>query len=212
MAAGSAHIDAPADMSGGPVLVKLGGSLARHPALAAWLTAVRDAPGPPGRLVVPGGGPFADAVRALEAPLGLDAATAHRCAILAMQQYGLLLAARAPGLRPVETEAELAALGRDGGAGVWLPWRLAGTAPELEPSWAVTSDSIAVWLAARLRARALVIVKATPPPAAEPDVLAAAGVLDAAFPRYRRQFAGPVRVVGATPPPDPARLSALLAP
>ncbi len=199
-------------MSGGPVLVKLGGSLARHPALAAWLAAVRDAPGPPGRLVVPGGGPFADAVRALEVPLGLDATTAHRCAVLAMQQYGLMLVARAPGLRPVETEDEIAALARDGAAGVWLPWRLAGTTPELEPSWAVTADSIAAWLATRLRARALVIVKARTPPAAEVDALTAAGILDAAFPRYRRRFAGPVRVVGATPPPGPGRLSALLAP
>jgi 5-(aminomethyl)-3-furanmethanol phosphate kinase len=52
-------------------------------------------------------------------------------------------------------------------------------------SWAVTSDSLAAWLARRLGARRLVLVKsAAAPSAAAPAELAARGLVDAAFPDY----------------------------
>ena len=51
-------------------------------------------------LVVPGGGPFADAVRAVDEQVGLDDATAHALALRAMDQLGVLL-------RPLLPAAEL---------------------------------------------------------------------------------------------------------
>src|SRR5215207_2164780 len=116
-------------------VVKLGGSLHDAPALRRWLRRLADAGGPP-RIVVPGGGPFADAVRGLQPRLGIDDRAAHRMAILAMQQFGLALQSLEPRLRLAETDAELHAAR----AAVWLPWRLAGADKAIAASWEVTSD------------------------------------------------------------------------
>ncbi len=138
----------------GPRIVKLGGSLHDAPELRPWLAALATAPGPP-RILVPGGGPFADAVRDAQARLGFHDLAAHRMAILAMQQYGLVLQALEPRLGLAETEAEL----RDGRPVVWLPWELAGRDETIEASWEITSDSLALWLAHKLEAPLLLLVK-----------------------------------------------------
>ncbi len=174
-------------------VVKLGGSLhGDAPALRRWLRWLAEAPDPP-RIVVPGGGPFADAVRGLQPAMGFGDLAAHRMAILAMQQFGLALQALEPRLALAETEAEL----RAGPASVWLPWRLAGCDGAIAASWDVTSDSLACWLAARLGATALFLVKSGPVPAGEAtaEALAAAGLVDAAFPAMARRFAGRIRVL-----------------
>ena len=173
-------------------VVKLGGSLHEAPALRPRLAELATMEGP-ARIVVPGGGPFADAVRELQPRLGFDDLAAHRMAILAMQQFGLALQALEPRLTLAQSEAEL----RAARAAVWLPWALAGLEPGIEPSWSVTSDSLAAWLAARLGAELLILVKSAPvaPGAATADALAAAGLVDPAFPEYARRYGGPVRIV-----------------
>lgn len=178
-------------------VVKLGGSLIEADELRPCLAAVV-ARLPP-CLVVPGGGPFADAVRAAQGRLGLDELAAHRMAILAMQQYGLLLQALEPRLRLVEREGEIAALVRESAAGVWLPWAMVGRDPSIPASWDVTSDSLALVLATRLGAARLLLVKAATVPAGAASLaeLARAGLIDAAFPRLRPAFPGEVRIVQA---------------
>ena len=180
----------------GPNVVKLGGSLHDAVELGGWLATLAEAPGP-ARVVVPGGGPFADAVRAAQERLGFDGLAAHRMAILAMQQYGLLLQAREPRLALLETEAEMRAL-PPGAGGVWLPWRLAGLEPGIEASWDVTSDSLALWLARRLGSPRLLLVKSAALPAGQASAgeLTAAGVLDEAFPGLAAGYEGDVRCVG----------------
>ena len=101
-------------------VVKLGGSLHDSPALRDRLAELATLPGPR-RIVVPGGGPFADLVRSLQRKFGYDDLAAHRMAILAMQQFGLALHALEPRLSLAETEPEL----RAARAAIWLPWRLA---------------------------------------------------------------------------------------
>jgi aspartokinase-like uncharacterized kinase len=91
-------------------------------------------------LVVPGGARFADAVRDADRRFGLHAHTSHRMAILAMEQYGWLLSDLIPGV-PVLLPAGL-------------------PLDELPASWDVTSDSIAAWVAHRVGAERLVLVKA----------------------------------------------------
>ena len=179
----------------GLVVVKLGGSLAEAPELRAWLASIAGAPGP--HLVVPGGGPFADAVRGTQERLGFDDLAAHRMAILAMQQYGLALASLEPGLRLVERPGEIAMLMADGAAGVWLPWAMIGRDPSIRPSWEVTSDSLALILATRLRAARLVLVKsgALPPGEASVVDLTQRGLIDPAFPELLAGFSGEVRLV-----------------
>ena len=49
-------------------------------------------------VLVPGGGPFADAVRAAQPRMGFDDRAAHAMALLAMEQYGCALANLAQGL------------------------------------------------------------------------------------------------------------------
>ncbi len=118
-------------------------------------------------------------------------------AILAMQQYALFLAERAPAARLVESQSAILRLRRERAFGIWLPWRLAGLAADLPASWAVTSDSIALWLAARLRASELLLVKHLPPgmERASMAALLRAGILDRAFAGMGRRFRGRWRVV-----------------
>ena len=73
-------------------VVKLGGSLARSEALRGWLAVLARA-GRGRAVVVPGGGRYADAVRAEQQRWGFDDSTAHSMALLAMDQYGHQLAA-----------------------------------------------------------------------------------------------------------------------
>ncbi|MGI4976058.1 MAG: aspartate kinase [Janthinobacterium lividum] len=175
-----------------PVVVKLGGSHADAPALrGAWLRALAAADGPV--VLVPGGGPFADAVRVQQAAMGYGDDVAHDMALLAMEQYGLVLAA-APGFAAAASEARIASVLAQGRVAVWMPAAMLAQARGVEKGWGVTSDSLALWLAARLGARAAVLVKRD----------AGAPGLDAAFAGFLAGFGGEVRVAG--PGDVPARL------
>jgi 5-(aminomethyl)-3-furanmethanol phosphate kinase len=171
--------------------VKLGGSLARSHSLARWVEAL--AVHGAGRVViVPGGGAFADAVRRVDRRWRLPAPVAHRMALLAMEQYGCLLAALHPTLRSGETETGLRAVLRAGGVAVWSPARMAARSVDIEQSWEGTSDSLAAWLAARLGASDLVLVKSVAPPAGAVAVaeLERRGIVD---PRFAHYAAAPLR-------------------
>ena len=148
------------------VVVKFGGGVLSHPAhFDAALDVVAEAASTQRLLVVPGGGPFADAVRYADGHLRLDAGTAHWMAILAMDQYAHLLVSR---LRAAELVSDLAGI-----AGVLDRGRIPVLAPsrwlrEVDPlphSWEVTSDSIAAWVAGMVGATRLVLIK--PPGAPE---------------------------------------------
>ena len=158
-------------------VIKIGGSLATAPALAGWLrllaadTARR-------WLIVPGGGPYADAVRAVDAQWQLAPHDAHRLAVHAMGLYGRQLQALEPRLPLLTTR-----LGVDTapGSAIWLPHP--DLMPGLPEGWEVTADSIALWLAQRWQAEGLVLLKAVPPPAGRDlRALAATGYLDLYFP------------------------------
>ena len=162
-------------------IVKLGGSLIEAPELRRWLAELAEAPR---HLVVPGGGPFADAVRRAQATVGFDELAAHRMAILAMQQFGLLMGSLEPRLRMVETVAEI---GSGDSSAIWLPWTMVGRDDSVDASWDVTSDSLAVLLAMRLRVPRLILVKSGD--ATAPDLV------DAAFDRLRPSYAGEILIL-----------------
>ena len=140
-------------------VVKIGGGLGR----GAGDDALRElcaALGELGRrhplLVVPGGAGFADAVRDADGRFGLRAATAHRMAILAMEQFGWLLGDLIPhAARCADPQRARELAGRQ--AVVLLPAGLPLDA--LPASWQVTSDSIAAWVADQVGAERLVLVK-----------------------------------------------------
>ncbi len=158
-------------------VVKLGGSLADSEALPSWiesLAAARVA-------IVPGGGVFADAVRETQRRWHFGDATAHAMAILAMAQYGLMLQGLEPRLRTCRRPAQIPRLLACGRSVVWLPDPQTVSVPE---SWAVTSDSLALWLARRLGVARLFVIKSIERAytCRSAEQLVRDGVLDEAFP------------------------------
>jgi 5-(aminomethyl)-3-furanmethanol phosphate kinase len=142
-------------------IVKVGGGLARAAgdgALRSLCHAIGAAGARHPLLVVPGGAAFADAVREHDRRFALRAATAHRMAILAMEQFGWLLSDLIPGAVPCTDLASARAAALRGEAAILLPAALLAGDP-LPASWAVTSDSIAAWVAGAEHAARLVLVK-----------------------------------------------------
>jgi aspartokinase-like uncharacterized kinase len=161
-------------------VVKVGGSLLRDPQrLRRVLDIVADARKGSALLVVPGGGPFADAVRAMDRHIGLTDDAAHWMALLAMDQYAHLLHSRLRGATLVSTPAAVLAALRSGALPVLAPYRWLRDADPLPHSWDVTSDSIAAWIAGALAAPLLVLIK--------PAGVTGAEAVDAHFPHARRR-------------------------
>ena len=141
-------------------VVKIGGRLAADPALLCQVgqDVARLAVGTP-LVVVPGGGPFADAVREEDRRHGLPPSTAHWMAIQAMDQYAELLAAVVPGSEIVRDSAGVVAARRRGAVPILAPSLWLRAADELPHTWDVTSDSLAAYLAGLLGAERLLLVK-----------------------------------------------------
>jgi aspartokinase-like uncharacterized kinase len=110
-------------------------------------------------LVVPGGGPFADAVRDIDRKLGLSDDAAHWMAVLATDQYAHLIASRLEGGVVVTDPGKIAAALDGGSIPVLAPYRWLRDVDPLPHCWEVTSDSIAAWVARQVGARRLVLVK-----------------------------------------------------
>ena len=141
----------------GPTVVKLGGSFALSPHLREWTAAIAARAG---RIViVPGGGPFADVVRIAQAPMGFDDRAAHRMGLLAMEQYGCAIASLDERLSPADSLESIRHSLADGKVPVWLPVRMVLAEASIPQSWDVTSDSLAAWLAGKIGAKRLVLVK-----------------------------------------------------
>ena len=141
-------------------VVKVGGGLlARASALDEVLTAVVDAANGRRLVVVPGGGPFADAVREADARFGLPATAAHWMAILAMDQYAELLVSRRPELALVRSAGDAEMAIDAARVPVLAPSGWLRAADPLPHSWEVSSDSLAAWIAGALGARGLVLLK-----------------------------------------------------
>jgi aspartokinase-like uncharacterized kinase len=178
-----------------PLVVKLGGSLLRQARLGSLLALVGAATRPV--VVVPGGGPFADAVRETQAALGLDDATAHRMALLAMHQAAFALIALQPRLVPAETLPEMRRALATGMAPAWLPSRLCARDHRIPQDWSITSDGLAARLAERLGAPEVLLVKSCPVSRdAGLAELTGAGVVDPCFAGIVERAALSWRVLG----------------
>jgi len=180
-------------------VVKVGGSLAADgPRLRAVLDRLAHRSDGEATAIVPGGGPFADAVRTLQATAGFSDALAHRLALDAMGRMAEVLCGIAPGLNVADSPAAVVETLRHGGHPVWDPVALKGGHPDIAENWDVTSDSLALWLATRLRAERCILIKSTPiHPGASLIDLARLGVVDAAFPRFASTYEGAIEIRGA---------------
>ena len=139
-------------------IVKIGGSLLGSPELSRWLEVlVKFSKGHV--IIVPGGGLFADAVREAQNLTNASDAIAHKLALLAMDQFGLLLAGMNDGLVTASSELEIAERGWQHRAMVWLPSQMILADQSIPQNWQVTSDSLSAWLANKLGAEQLILVK-----------------------------------------------------
>jgi aspartokinase-like uncharacterized kinase len=135
------------------IVVKLGGSLYNTPELKVWLQTLADTSILTPIVVVPGGGPFADQVREAQTLHHFNDAVAHHMALIAMKQFGLMLTALEAKCQPFN------ALNPEQALSVWLPDDSVLADPILPQSWALTSDSLALWLASKLQAEQLLLIK-----------------------------------------------------
>jgi 5-(aminomethyl)-3-furanmethanol phosphate kinase len=163
-------------------VVKIGGSLMGSPELPYWLSLF--AKFSDGKvIIVPGGGVFADAVRDAQKISNISDATAHRLAVLAMDQYGLLLASMNPLLATARTECEIDERTWQHRGIVWLPSKMVLSDDSIPQKWDVTSDSLAAWLANKLGAQHLVLLKSEKTNSNELSIKAVTdnGMVDLAF-------------------------------
>jgi aspartokinase-like uncharacterized kinase len=140
-------------------IVKVGGSLASYPEkLRALCIKLSEISTKRKLIVIPGGGELADLVRDLDKRFNLSRMTSHRMAILSMDQYGFLLSDLMPQSCSVSQLKNLQKTIDSGKVPVFLPSILLLSKDQLENSWDVTSDSIAVYIAGQLRISKVLLV------------------------------------------------------
>ncbi|RZU02712.1 aspartate kinase [Rivibacter subsaxonicus] len=177
-------------------VLKLGGSLARDAEwLPRWLALVAGHGG--GRvIVVPGGGSFADEVRAAQRSWRFDDRIAHNMAVLAMAQTAMLLQGLNPALQAAVSESQIRQALQRLQPAVWMPLELLRDQPDELTSWDISSDSLALWLARRLNAERLIVVKSCPVDGASDfESLADMGIVDRGFARLARDAAFPITLL-----------------
>ena len=133
------------------VVVKLGGSLIKKgKGIVRRLKNYAEERGDLTIILIPGGGPFAEAVRTLQKELSISDETAHWLAVLATHQYGFFLADG--GVVPLVECVD------EGGPAlrIFLPLKILRADNCLPHSWAVTSDTIAAFVAKRVGEKAFV--------------------------------------------------------
>jgi 5-(aminomethyl)-3-furanmethanol phosphate kinase len=141
-------------------VIKIGGGITARPGTLQRVCSAVQAAAQIRRLViVPGGGPFADAVRESQQRLGFSDEAAHWMAIQGMDQYAQVLAERIPGSVLLQEPGAIGAAVLPGRPGVLAPSRWMRSADVLPHSWDVTSDSIAAFIAGALDAERLILIK-----------------------------------------------------
>ena len=141
-------------------VIKVGGSIAEHPeALKNLCMKLNEIAKKHRLLIVPGGGEFADVVRGTEKRFATSAYVSHKMAILGMDQFGLLLSELIPNAIATASLEKAKDYWKSETTPIFLPSKLMFREEPLEASWDVTSDSIAAFVACRVKADAVVLVK-----------------------------------------------------
>ncbi|GAB4451422.1 MAG: amino acid kinase [Anaerolineae bacterium] len=140
-------------------LIKVGGSLCRRPNLPDLAVAWSELSTRHRLLWLPGGGDFANQVRAADGRFGLGDSAAHWMAILAMEQTAHLLADLMPDAALVNSLPDAVAACANRRPAVLAPFVLLRQLDPLPHRWQVTSDSIAAWLAGFAGIPRLILLK-----------------------------------------------------
>jgi 5-(aminomethyl)-3-furanmethanol phosphate kinase len=149
-----------AGQGGVQTIVKVGGGLLSRAGAFELVTGALAAFGKGRRLlVVPGGGPFAGAVRELVRRVKVGEDAAHWMAVLGMDQYAQALTERTAGAVLVEQPPEIYDALDAGLLPVLAPYRWLRAVDPLPHSWSATSDSVAAWVAGAVGAKRVVLIK-----------------------------------------------------
>lgn len=188
-----------------PLVIKVGGSLSETGRLGGVLEMLSAAQVP--IVIVPGGGPFADAVRSLQHEMGFDDAVAHRLAMLAMEQMAEWMVAQQPGLKVARTLDEISDCIMDGQIAVWAPLRMMGDDDTVPGNWSATSDTLSGRLAELLDAPLILLKSVAVEKQTSADELARQGVVDVHFPEIVARAEVSWSIFG---PSDDAAFAAIL--
>ena len=178
------------------IVVKIGGSLYHSRNLPAWLSCITGG-AESGIVIVPGGGPFADQVREAARQWNLPQACAHDMAVLGMQQYAHMMLGLNDQLELVDSIEEMMQGKYTNKAMVWAPYPAVKSASDIDKSWETTSDSLALWLATKLSAKALFLVKSAPVKDQSVQELINNHVIDQRFNTFLNDYSGRVQVYNA---------------
>jgi len=144
------------------IVAKLGGSLFDYPKLSEWLK-ILSQEGAGKVVIVPGGGPFADQVRDAQKRWKFNDQQGHAMALHAMDQFGLMLVGVAEqhgyDLVSANSKQEIHEILASKKTPVWLPSKCLENNTEIPQNWSVTSDSLSAWLAKKLNAEKLILIK-----------------------------------------------------
>jgi len=162
------------------IVLKLGGSLLTKPNLQQWLSLATQQG--EGRLViVPGGGVFADQVRATQKQWQYNDKIAHQMAILAMHQMALLFQGLCAELVLINQIDLITENLQQNKVLVWLPDIVELDALAVPANWDISSDSLAIFLAKQLNAELTFLIKSVNiPKNCSLKQLTKAGVVDKA--------------------------------
>jgi 5-(aminomethyl)-3-furanmethanol phosphate kinase len=141
------------------IVVKLGGSLSQSDTLVNCLNSVEQNYQGRAVVIVPGGGAFADQVRLAQHSWQFDDTTAHRMAILAMQQMALLIKGLKDDFSIARSVTDIRKQLHQQKIVIWSPDIVELDNAAIQASWDITSDSLAAWLATELSASELILVK-----------------------------------------------------
>jgi aspartokinase-like uncharacterized kinase len=181
-----------------PVIVKIGGSLFDLPDLGTRLESFLAGLGTTDVVLVPGGGPTADLVRAWDRDFGLGEERAHWLALRALALNAHFLASvlsKAQVITRLEERHRLLAAGVTPILDMHA-WALVDeSSPDHLPHiWDVTSDTIAARLAMKSGAAELILLKSVDFSGEDWRQAARAGIVDGYFPEIMDRAGPDLRV------------------
>ena len=176
------------------MIIKIGGSLYDSVYLKNWLdglAAIKNQ----NIIIVPGGGPFANQVRAASRRWRLSSQTAHDMAVLAMQQYACLIHDLNNKIKFLQSYKDIKRCKHtnsppDNFIYVWMPYQDVRDFCDYPENWQTSSDSLAVWLASRLNAECLCLLKSVNTSSHPPAQLKNAPFVDEYFKTALKKYPG----------------------
>jgi aspartokinase-like uncharacterized kinase len=144
------------------IVLKLGGSLAKDKKILFGLCSeIENLSNDFSMLVVPGGGVFADLVRDYDEKFKLSPEASHKMAVLAMDQVGFMISQFFKNYVFIDDLNDLNKFKNLDKVKIFIPSGFLFELPEseLEHSWDVTSDSISAYVADKINAGKLILLK-----------------------------------------------------